>query len=58
LLANLFADKAIELLVEGDGNRIVGLDKGKITSIGLKESCEKEKPLSLDLLALASVLST
>jgi len=58
LLANLFADKAIELLMKGEGNRIVGLNKGKITSIDLKESCEKKKLLSLDLLALASVLST
>jgi 6-phosphofructokinase 1 len=58
LLANLFADKAVELLMKGDGNKIVGLNNGKITRIGLKESCEKEKPLSLDLLALASVLST
>ncbi len=58
LLANLFADKAIELLMKGEGNRIVGLNKGKITSIGLKESCEKKKLRSLDLLALASVLST
>jgi len=58
LLANLFADKAVELLMKGDGNKIVGLNNGKITCIGLKESCEKEKPLPLDLLALASVLST
>jgi len=58
LLANLFADKAVELLMKGDGNRIVGLNKGKIASIGLKESCEREKPLSLDLLKLATVLSS
>jgi 6-phosphofructokinase 1 len=58
LLANLFADKAVELLMKGDGNKIVGLNNGKITRIGLKESCEKEKLLPLDLLALASVLST
>jgi 6-phosphofructokinase 1 len=58
LLAGLFADKAIELLVGEEGNRIVGLQNGKITSIDLEESCRTEKPLDLSLLKLATVLST
>lgn len=58
LLAGLFANKAIELLVGEEGNRIVGLQNGKITGIDLEESCRTEKPLDLSLLKLATVLST
>ena len=58
LLASLFADKAVKLLLKGRGNRIVGLQKGRITSIELEKSCKTEKPLDLKLLRLASVLAT
>jgi 6-phosphofructokinase 1 len=58
LLADLFADKAVELLLKEEDKRIVCLQKGKITSIDLEESCRTEKPLDLDLLKLASVLAT
>lgn len=58
LLANLFANKAVELLSKEQGNRIVGLQKGKITSIELGKSSETEKPLDLNLLKLANILAT
>ena len=58
LLANLFANKAVELLSEEQGNRIVGLQKGEITSIELERSCRTKKPLDLDLLKLANILAT
>jgi 6-phosphofructokinase 1 len=58
LLADLFADKAVELLLKEEDKQIVGLQKGKVTSIDLEESCRTEKPLDLDLLKLASVLAT
>lgn len=58
LLANLFADEALELLTKDRGNRIVGLEKGKVTSIELEVSCNKEKPLDMHLLKLANVLAT
>ncbi|MEM3697351.1 MAG: ATP-dependent 6-phosphofructokinase [Candidatus Bathyarchaeia archaeon] len=58
LLASLFANHAVELLLKEKGSRIVGLQNGKITSIELKESCSKEKPLDLRLLKLARVLAT
>jgi len=58
LLANLFANKAVELLSKKQGNRIVGLQRGKITSIELEKSCRTEKPLDLDLLKLANILAT
>ncbi len=58
LLANLFANKAIELVSEERGNKIAGLQNGKITSIELEKSCKMEKPLDLDLLKLANILAT
>ena len=58
LLANLFANKAIELVSEERRNKIVGLQNGKITSIELEKSCKMEKPLDLDLLKLANILAT
>jgi 6-phosphofructokinase 1 len=58
LLANLFANEAVELLSKNQGNRIVGLQRGKITSIEQVKSCRTEKPLDLDLLKLANILAT
>ncbi len=58
LLANLFANKAVELLSKEQGNRIVGLQRGEITSIELGKSSETEKPLDLNLLKLANILAT
>ena len=58
LLANLFANKAVELLSREQGNRIVGLQKGRITSIELEKSCRTEKPLNMNLLKLANILAT
>jgi 6-phosphofructokinase 1 len=58
LLANLFANKAVELLSEEQGNRMVGLQKGEITSTELETSCKTKKPLDLDLLKLANTLAT
>lgn len=58
LLANLFADKAVNLLTEERGNLIVGLQKGKITGTSLETSCKTEKKLDLDLLRLANALAT
>ncbi len=58
LLASLFANEAVDLLVGEKGNRIVGLQKGKTTSIELEKSCKTEKPLDLNVLKLAKILST
>lgn len=57
LLASLFANEAVNLLSEGRENRVVGLQKGEVTSTGLEKSCENEKPLDLSLLRLADALS-
>jgi 6-phosphofructokinase 1 len=58
LLANLFANKAVEYLSKKEGNRIVGLQKGEISGIELEKSCRTEKPLNLTLLRLANILAT
>ena len=58
LLASLFANRAVELLSDEEGSRIVGLQDGRIGSVDLQKSCETEKPLDPDLLRLADILST
>jgi len=58
LLANLFGDKAVELLMNKKGSRMVALQEGKIASIKLEQVCNNEKPLDLSLMELAKTLST
>jgi 6-phosphofructokinase 1 len=57
-LANLFASKAVELLAAEQGNRVVGLQKGAITSVELEKSSKTEKALDLHLFKLAEMLAT
>jgi 6-phosphofructokinase 1 len=57
LLASLFAEKAVELLCQEQGNKVVGLQNGAIASIDLEKSCETQKPLDLRLLKLAEMLA-
>jgi 6-phosphofructokinase 1 len=58
LLASLFANKAVELISERQKSMAVVLQDGKVTSMGLEESCKTEKPLDLSLLDLAKILTT
>ena len=58
LLASLFANKAVELVDEHQKSSAVVLQDGKVTSMGLEESCKTEKPVDLSLLDLARVLTT
>jgi 6-phosphofructokinase 1 len=58
LLASLFVNEAVNLLASGVGNCVVGLQKGEIKSMSLKEVCSKEKPLDTRLLGLARTLAT
>jgi len=57
LLANLFGAEAVELLQKGEGNKIVGLQGGKIVSEDLERSCKSVKPLDMELLQLAQELA-
>jgi 6-phosphofructokinase 1 len=58
LLASLFADKAVQLFSESEGNGVVGLQDGRIGSVELRKSCRTEKVLDPNLLGLAKVLAT
>jgi 6-phosphofructokinase 1 len=58
LLASLFGNKAVELLLEGQGNTVVGLQKGHVSTLSLEKSCKNKKSLDLSLLSLATALAT
>ena len=58
LLACLFAEDAVGMLSDEEGNRVVGLQNGRIGSIELQKSCEIEKALDPNLLELSAVLAT
>jgi 6-phosphofructokinase 1 len=58
LLASLFAEKAVELLCQEQGNKIVGLRNGAVADMDLEAACGKQKPLDLRLLKLAEMLAT
>lgn len=58
MLACLFGNKAVELLLEKRGSLMVGLQNGKVASISLEETCSNRKPLNLRLLRLADILAT
>jgi len=56
-LACLFGDKAVELILNDEKNKIVGLLGDKITTVNLEESAKSTKPLDLKLLQLAKELA-
>jgi len=56
-LACLFGDKAVELILNEEKNKIVGLVGDKITAIDLEKSAKSTKPLDLKLLELAKELA-
>lgn len=58
LIASLFAEKAVNLIKKGIGNKIVGIQRGEITEIDIQTSCSMEKPINLGLLELAKILAT
>jgi 6-phosphofructokinase 1 len=57
-LASLFAEKAVELVYEGKGNTVVGLQKGEIVTEELEKAAKYRKPLDLRLLQVAEMLAT
>jgi 6-phosphofructokinase 1 len=57
LLACLFGDKAVELILNGEKNKIVGLAGSTISVIDLEKSAKSTKPLDLRLLELAKELA-
>lgn len=57
LLASLFAEKAVDLILKTKENHIVGLKNGNITSVALDTSVGTKKPVDFSLLELAEKLS-
>ena len=57
-LASLFAEKAVDLICQGEGNKAVGLKNGEIVSLDLEESAMNRKPIDLRLLDLAGMLAS
>jgi len=56
-LACLFGNKAVELILNGEKNKVVGLVGCEITAVDLEESAKSTKPLDLKLLQLAKELA-
>jgi 6-phosphofructokinase 1 len=58
LLASLYGEKAVELLLNGQQAKVVGLQNGRVSEINLEKSCKTEKPLDMNLMLLANMLAT
>ena len=58
LLASLFAEKAVELICEGQGNKAVGFQNGQIISFDLENAAIGKKAIDLRLLEVADMLAT
>ena len=58
LLASLFADKAVELICQEQGNMAVGLQNGEIAGFELEKAAKNRKPINLRLLQIAEMLAT
>jgi 6-phosphofructokinase 1 len=57
LLACLFGDKAVELILNGEKSKIVGILGDKITTVDFEESAKSTKPFDFKLLQLAKELA-
>ncbi len=57
LLASLFAEKAVDLFCQGQGNMAVGLQNGVVTGMELELAAKNRKPLDLRLLKVAEMLA-
>ena len=58
LLASLFADKAVELICQEQGNVAVGLQNGAVVGVELEKAAKNRKPINLKLLEVADMLAT
>jgi 6-phosphofructokinase 1 len=58
LLASLFAEKAVELISQGLGNKAVGLQNGSIVAGELEKAAKDRKAIDLRLLNVAEMLAT
>ena len=58
LLASLFAEKAVELICKGQGNKAVGLQHGQIVGFDLEKAANSKKSIDLRMLEVADMLAT
>ena len=58
VLACEFGHHAVELLLKGEENRVVGKRGGKMVSLDLECTCKKRKELDLHRYRLAEILSS
>ena len=58
LLASLFAEKAVDLVCQGQGNMVVGLQNGAFVGVKLEKAAKSRKPIDLRLLQVADMLAT
>lgn len=57
VLAARLGSKAVEVLMEGHGNKVVGVRSGEIVAYDLEEVFHSKKAVDLDMLDLAKILS-
>jgi 6-phosphofructokinase 1 len=57
LIADLLGVAAVENLLNEKKNLMVGIKRGRVSTVGLKYACTVKKPLDLDLLRLAEELA-
>jgi len=57
ILASLFGSKAVQLILDGSRNEVVGILNDKLVSTSLEVVCKMEKPLDFELLHLAEELA-
>jgi 6-phosphofructokinase len=58
LLASLFAEKAVDLICQGQGNMAVGWQNGTIMGFDLDNAANGTKSIDLRLLQVADMLAT
>jgi 6-phosphofructokinase 1 len=57
-LGTLLGAAAVDALVEGETDKMVGVECGHVTLVPLAETWEKHKPVDLELLRVAQVVAT
>lgn len=56
-LASIMGAKAVDLLITGEINKMVGMVEGKVVTMDLDEAFKEKKPVDLELHRLAGILS-
>ncbi len=57
-IASRFCVKAVELLLDGEKNKMVGLLKNKVVTTGFEEGLKAGRSISKELLRISDILST